>query len=97
MTAGAALLASTALQMDFMPSFVFAFFFLVVIIIIIAAVVRGLSGRGTVQRPLSETTAFPPPPPPDTIMVKCGYCGTEQTWREACEKCGAPLPKPQVP
>lgn len=77
-------------------SFVFGLFFAIVAVIIVASIVRGASFRGTVQRPSSETTAFAPPPPPDTVMVKCDYCGTEQTWRETCVQCGAPLPKPKI-
>ncbi len=85
------------LQMPGDFSFVFALFFFIVIIIIIIGVARAASWRGTVQRPLSETTAFAPPPPPDTVTVRCDYCGTRQTWRESCVKCGAPLPKPATP
>lgn len=85
-----------------MPDFagfmvVFFLFFFVIIVIIIIGAARAFSRRGTIQRPLSESTAFPPPPPPDTVMVKCSYCGSEQTWRETCVQCGAPLPKPHVP
>jgi len=48
------------------------------------------------QRTSSEPASFPPPRPPDTVMVKCGFCGTEQTWHYECIRCGAPLPKPGV-
>lgn len=71
-------------------------FFVFVVIVIAVSVARGLSKRGRVQRPLSEATSFPPPPPPDTVMVKCEYCGTEQTWKEMCVQCGAPMPKPKI-
>lgn len=70
-------------------------FFVIIFIIIVVAIVRSLSRRGRVQRPLSEITSFPPPPP-DTVMVKCEYCGTEQTWKETCVQCGAPMPKPRI-
>jgi hypothetical protein len=73
-----------------------ALFIVAVIIIIVIAIAWGVSNRGRVQRPLSEATSFPPPPPPDTIMVKCEYCGVEQTWKEKCGQCGAPLPKPKI-
>jgi hypothetical protein len=79
---------------DFVPLFIF--FFIIVFIIVIIAAVRSFSRAG-VQRPMTEVTAFPPPPPPDTVLVKCQYCGTEQTWRETCVKCGAPIPKPKIP
>lgn len=85
------------LQMDVAGASAFALFFIIVVVIIIVGAARSLSSRGRIQRPLSEGTAFPPPPPPDTIMVKCAYCGTAQTWRETCVRCGAPLPKPQIP
>jgi hypothetical protein len=71
-------------------------FFVIVFIVIVVAIARSPSRRGRVQRPLSEVTAFPPPPPPDTVMVKCEYCGTEQTWKETCVRCGAPMPKPKI-
>ena len=77
--------------------FVFVLFSIVVVIIIIVAVVRGAAWKGNIQRPLSTATSFPPPPPPDTVMVRCAYCGTQQTWKETCIQCGAPLPKPQMP
>jgi len=89
--------AASSLQMDVGSSIAFAIFFIFVIIIIVVAAARGFSGRNRVQRPMSEATAFPPPPPPDTVMVKCTYCGTAQTWKQSCVQCGAPLPKPQVP
>jgi len=91
--------AREALQMPDFPGFevVFFLFFFVILIVIIVGAARAFSKRSTIQRPLSESTAFPPPPPPDTVMVKCSYCGTEQTWKETCVQCGAPLPKPQVP
>jgi hypothetical protein len=76
--------------------FIFGLFLVFVVVIIAVAFARAMSMRGRVQRPFSETTAFPPPPPPDTVMVKCEYCGTQQTWRETCVQCGAPLPKPRV-
>ncbi len=85
------------LQMDAMGSFVFIVFFVVVLVIIAFGAAWGLSGRSRVQRPQSEATAFPPPPPPDTVLVKCEYCGAQQTWKETCVQCGAPLPKPQIP
>ena len=71
-------------------------FFVILIVAIAVSASRGRFGRNTVQRPLSEATSFPPPPPPDTVMVKCQYCGAEQTWRENCAQCGAPMPKPKV-
>ncbi|MGD1055237.1 MAG: hypothetical protein ABR867_04040 [Nitrososphaerales archaeon] len=71
-------------------------FFVFIVVVIVLSVVRGLSNRGSIQRPLSEATSFPPPPPPDTVMVKCEYCGTEQAWKETCIKCGAPMPKPKI-
>jgi hypothetical protein len=79
-----------------MGPIVFGLFFIFVIIIIAIAAARGLYGGRRVQRPMTEATAFPPPPPPDTVMVKCDYCGTAQTWKETCVKCGAPLPKPLI-
>ncbi|HME19729.1 MAG TPA: hypothetical protein VKF15_08350 [Nitrososphaerales archaeon] len=72
------------------------FFFVFLAIVVAASIARSRSGKRTVQRPLSEATSFPPPPPPDTVMVKCEYCGTEQTWRENCVQCGAPMPKPKI-
>jgi cytochrome c oxidase assembly factor CtaG len=88
-----------ALQMIDFTGFmaVFFLFFLVIIVLIVVGAARAFSSRGRIQRPLSESTAFPPPPPPDTVMVKCNYCGTEQKWSEKCVQCGAPLPKPQLP
>jgi hypothetical protein len=71
-------------------------FFVFIVVVIVLSVVRGLSNRSSIQRPLSEATSFPPPPPPDTVMVKCEYCGTEQAWKETCIKCGAPMPKPKI-
>jgi hypothetical protein len=82
------------MEMDFLPLLAFLFVLVFIIVIIVAA--RSFS-KGGVQRPMTEATAFPPPPPPDTVMVKCQYCGTEQTWRENCVKCGAPIPKPRMP
>jgi len=84
---------SGGMQLDFV---LVSLFFVIVVIVIAVAIARGVSGRSRIQRPLSETTSFPPPPPPDTVMVKCEYCGTEQTWRETCAQCGAPLPKPKI-
>jgi len=89
--------AARVLQVDAASSVIFGLFFLLVIVIIAIGAARALSGRNNVQRPLSEATAFPPPPPPDTVTVKCGYCGTEQTWKATCIGCGAPLPRPQAP
>lgn len=77
--------------------FFFGLLFFIAVIIIVAGIARSASSRGTVQRPLSEATRFPPPPPPDTVMVRCEYCGAQQTWRATCVQCGAPLPKPQAP
>lgn len=70
------------------------FILAVLIVIAVVAATRGMSSRGRIQRPTSESTAFPPPPPPDTVTVKCQYCGAEQTWKETCIQCGAPLPRP---
>jgi hypothetical protein len=74
-------------------SFVLLFFVIVVSGIILSA----RYSKRTVQRPASQTTAFPPPPMPDTVTVTCRYCGTSQTFKETCEKCGAPLPAPTPP
>ena len=72
-------------------------FFLFFILVIIIAVAKAGMGRGSrIQRPYTEQTAFPPPPPPDTVLVQCQYCGTSQTFKEKCEACGAPLPKPGI-
>jgi hypothetical protein len=73
-------------------SVVFVVIFLVVVVRIIARAMRNRSRP--IQRPTSESTAFPPPPPPDSVLVKCQYCGTAQPFREQCSNCGAPLPKP---
>jgi predicted RNA-binding Zn-ribbon protein involved in translation (DUF1610 family) len=70
----------------------FFLFFLVVVVIMIAN--AAMQGGSRIQRPHTEQTAFPPPPPPDTTLVKCDYCRTSQTFKERCENCGAPLPKP---
>lgn len=89
-----------SLQMP--PGFMFDFsgifiiFFVVVVLIIIIGIAAASSSRRRVQRPLTEDTDFPPPPPPDTVLVKCQYCGTSQTWRENCMHCGAPLPRPVI-
>lgn len=84
-----------ALQTDFFGFFpIFIFFFFVVVIIIIFGMAKTFSTAGRVQRPVIDGTSFPPPPPPDTVMVRCEYCGTQQTWRQNCLRCGAPLPKP---
>ena len=71
---------------------VFAVFFLVMVVRTVAGVMR--SRPRPIQRPTSESTAFPPPPPPDSVLVKCPYCGTAQPFKELCSNCGAPLPKP---
>ena len=71
---------------------VFVVFFFLVIVVRIARAMR--SRPRSIQRPISESTAFPPPPPPDSVLVKCQYCGTAQPFRELCSNCGAPLPKP---
>lgn len=73
------------------PGLFFLFFIVVVIIMVANAAMQGGS---RIQRPYTEHTAFPPPPPPDTVLVKCDYCMTSQTFKEKCENCGAPLPKP---
>ena len=83
------------MPMDMFP--LFALFFILVFIIIVVAAARSFSSRTDIQRPLTEAASFPPPPPPDTVMVKCEYCGTQQTWRQNCVKCGAPVPKPKMP
>jgi hypothetical protein len=71
---------------------VFMIVFFVIIVRIVAGVMRSRSRP--IQRPTSESTAFPPPPPPDSVLVKCQYCGTAQPFKEKCSNCGAPLPKP---
>ncbi len=71
---------------------IFFLFFIVIVIIAIANVAK--QGGSRIQRPYTEQTAFPPPPPPDTVLVKCDYCMTSQNFKENCENCGAPLPKP---
>jgi len=76
--------------------FFVAFFVVFIVLAVAASIARSRSMRGSVQRPMTGATSFPPPPPPDTIMVKCEYCGTEQTWRETCIQCGAPMPKPKT-
>jgi hypothetical protein len=78
------------------PIFILPGFFLFFIIIIIIVIVANAAGQGgsRIQRPYTAQTAFPPPPPPDTLLVKCPYCNTSQPFREKCENCGAPLPKP---
>jgi hypothetical protein len=73
-----------------------AIFFVFIALAIAASIAWSRSMRGSVQRPMTEATSFPPPPPPDTVMVKCEYCGAEQTWRETCVQCGAPMPKPKI-
>ena len=72
----------------------FGIFFVFIVVAVAVSIARARSMRGSVQRPMTQATSFPPPPPPDTVMVKCGYCGAEQTWRETCVQCGAPMPKP---
>jgi len=88
-------LPGQAMGMAFDFVFVAIFIFIIVIVVVVFALAA--SSRGRIQRPISETTAFPPPPPPDTVMVKCEFCGTQQMWKETCVKCGAPLPKPKLP
>jgi hypothetical protein len=73
---------------------IFILFFIVIVIVIVANAAG--QGRSGIQRPYTEQTAFPPPPPPDTILVKCPYCNTSQPFREKCQNCGAPLPKPGI-
>jgi hypothetical protein len=90
------LLGPLQVDMGFAFPFIFVLFFIVFILVVIG-IARSASSRRTIQRPLSETTRFAPPPPPDTVMVKCNYCGTQQTWRETCVQCGAPLQKPAMP
>lgn len=71
---------------------VFVVIFVVAVVRIVAGVMK--SRPRSIQRPISESTAFSPPPPPDSVLVKCQYCGTAQPFRELCSNCGAPLPKP---
>ena len=73
---------------------IFFLFFVVIVIIIIAN--AATQSRSNIQRPYTQQTAFPPPPPPDTILVRCPYCMTNQPFKEKCENCGAPLPKPAI-
>jgi hypothetical protein len=75
----------------------YAFILFVIVLIVGAAVAASGRSVGGVQRPTSESTAYMPPPMPDTVMVKCQYCGTSQTYRANCLTCGAPLPAPQMP
>ena len=72
---------------------IFFLFFVVIVIIIIAN--AATQSRSNIQRPYTQQTAFPPPPP-DTILVRCPYCMTNQLFKEKCENCGAPLPKPGI-
>ncbi|MGD0478054.1 MAG: hypothetical protein ABSB29_07805 [Nitrososphaerales archaeon] len=74
----------------------FAVFLVVFLVIVVGIIARAMRSRSRpIQRPTSESTAFPPPPPPDSVLVKCQYCGTAQPFRELCSNCGAPLPKPE--
>ncbi len=74
-----------------LPGMLFLVFIIIIIIVVANA---ALKGGSTIQKPYTEQTAFPPPPPPDTVLVRCTYCNTSQPFREKCENCGAPLPKP---
>jgi hypothetical protein len=89
------MLASVLQTVD-IGSAVGAIFFIVVIAVLVVVAARSWSNQRGVQRPMTDATSFPPPPPPDTVTVKCQYCGTQQVWKEACVKCGAPLPKPNL-
>lgn len=73
----------------------FAFFVFVFLVIVVSILAGAMRARPqTIQRPTSESTAFPPPPPLDSVLVKCQSCGTAQPFGERCSNCGAPLPKP---
>jgi hypothetical protein len=77
-------------------SLFWVFFVVLFLMIVVGTVARAMRNRSRpIQRPTSESTAFPPPPPPDSVLVKCQYCGTAQPFRELCSNCGAPLPKPE--
>lgn len=75
------------------PGFFFIFGAMI-IVVIVAAIAMSHRAPG-IQRPPTPQTAYPPPPPPDSVLVKCPYCGTSQSFGHNCANCGAPLPKPE--
>jgi hypothetical protein len=64
-------------------------------LIVVLEARRWLMGRRNPEPSKAPPALAPAPaPPPGTVMVKCGFCGTEQLWSYECHNCGNPMPRP---